>query len=173
LSSECVEGISFLAIAKGDDKYAVKYSTTQESDIKFYSFSNNIISASGHVTMMDGETMLDGDRILIQHLSGSHAKYNGIYVYSDTDVYPYALFVRADDMNESAEVFNGLAVRVLGGQIGSQFKNKYYKLDVSVYPIVLNVTDLNFVESDPIMPDEFHSPLYGGLLSDKLVIRSV
>ena len=176
ISDEPVDSLVFLSIAKGNDKYSVRLSTTQESDISFNIFKHNVIYSNINITALDGKTLNNDDRVLIQHLTGDTQKYNGIYKYSmsasGTNGYP--LFTRADDMNDSSQIYNELAVRVLDGGISSVFKNKYYALDIpdTEYPVILNQTNLVFAEAIPPMPVEFYSPKYGGSLSDKFVIRS-
>lgn len=172
LGNEFVDGIVFMAIAKGKDQKSARVATTNSTigeadsgaDIEYVSFSSNKIITHNAVSEIDGIQLQNGDRILIKNLID--AQYNGIYEF-DTNI-PTEL-TRTNDLNDSSQIYDGFAIRVVDGNVN---KNKYYQLTGAEDPIVLNYTDITFIETQPLTPEEFDSPYYGGNLSDILVIRS-
>jgi hypothetical protein len=177
LTSEPIDGIVYMSIAKGTDLMSVVASSNSINDIKFQSFTNNTIITSENITQLDGVELEDNNRVLIQHLvdnfGGQNAKYNGVYIYHFKNAPPYECFVRADDMNDSSQLYEGMAVRILDGSV--DFKNKYFELQtnpIGEFPIILNYTSLNFNEAFSPMPNRLAFPNYGAYLGDRLIIRS-
>ena len=105
--------------------------------------AGDVLTASGNGALsVDGVAVAVNDRILVKNEAGGNAKFNGIYVVTQTGdgSNPYIL-TRADDFDSSAEVTNGVGTWT--GPEGSANPSRMFML-TTADPITLGTTNLTF-----------------------------
>lgn len=122
-----------------DFKESVRVATA--AALPAYTRTDNIIEgdSNGNIGTVDGITLVNGDRILVQ--DGASNVDNGIYVVtaSGDSGNPFIL-TRADDADESAEVTSAMFCHV---EEGSEYSGHGMIL-ITNDPITLNTTGLEF-----------------------------
>lgn len=152
-----VDGIVFMAIAKGEDLKSARVSTnpvTFAEDIVFDSFEDNTIITQNNVISIDGVELQDGDRVLIKDFVGDLSKYNGIYSYRippepDVENITKKRLVRATDMSQSIQLNDGVGIRINDGSAN------YYVLQTKavscqITSSVVGATDHQLTAGTPI-----------------------
>lgn len=100
--------------------------------------TGNVTLAGGAPNTVDGVALVVGNRILV-HLQTAPAE-NGVYVVSTLGSGANGTWIRANDANSSAEMFDGVLVEVCEGTLGA---DSLWRL-VTNNPITLGVSQLVF-----------------------------
>ena len=125
-----------------DVKQSVKYATN--AALPGYSYTTNTLTgASAGALLVDNQSPLAGERILVKNETSSNARYNGIYDVTNPGS-PTEAFVltRSSDADDNFEVTPGLFVFVEGGDTWSDSG----WILTNNGSISLNTTDLTFVQ---------------------------
>jgi hypothetical protein len=103
--------------------------------------TSNVASLSGGApSHVDGVTLVQGDRVLVQ--GQQDGSLNGIYVVKELGLGSDGTWVRASDLSTSAEAFDGVEVRVTEGTSNA---DTLWVLTTS-NPITLDATSLTFTK---------------------------
>lgn len=125
-----------------DVKQSVKYATN--AALPSYTYATNVLTgASVGALLIDNQSPLAGERILVKNETGPNERYNGIYdVTNPGAVGDVFVLTRSSDADDNFEVTPGLFVFVEGGDTWSDSG----WILTNNGSISLNTTGLNFVQ---------------------------
>jgi len=125
-----------------DVKQSVKYATNDALPSYTYT-TNTLTAASVGALVVDNQTPVAGERILVKNEDGLNAKYNGIYdVTNAGDGGTAFVLTRSSDADDNFEVTPGLFVFVEGGDTWSDSG----WILTNNGSVTLNSTSLTFVQ---------------------------
>jgi hypothetical protein len=139
----------------------IKYSQTNGQPFKIpcrLSTTANISNVlTGAPNLVDGVSLSIGDRMLVKNQNT--ASQNGIYTVVTVGSGNNGIWSRSDDFTDDIDVFNGVQVYVVSGNVGSE--TTYYLS--SPDPIQIGVDDVVFTK---VLPD-----FISGTGSDNRIVR--
>ena len=100
--------------------------------------SNIALLNGGAPLLVDGVTLADGDRVLVR--GQTNGALNGVYEVISAGIGGNGVWVRSQDMNVSADVFDGIEIRVTEGTLNA---DTLWVL-TTPNPIILDTTPLTF-----------------------------
>lgn len=111
--------------------------TGSDGEFVFSSYANGIITTSNSIGFIDGIEVQNNDRILVKHLDGVDAPYNGIYKYVSAS----GCVIRATDADASVDFPPGFIANIIDG---NQNGNKSFIFGSDDSTFTLDTSDVVF-----------------------------